>query len=57
VLGVNADRAGAFGTAWSRWVTLSDVLYTGSPEGTGVLAAQRGADPFDVTTVLRLGWH
>ena len=57
VLGVNADRAEAFARAWSRWVSLSDALYAGSPEGAGVLAAQRGADPFDVTTVLRLGWH
>lgn len=57
VLGANADRAGAFGTAWSRWVSQSDTLYAGSPEGAGVLAAMRGADPFDVTTVLRLGWH
>lgn len=57
VLGGNADRAEAFARAWSRWVSLSDALYAGSPEGGGVLAAQRGADPFDVTTVLRLGWH
>lgn len=57
VLGGNADRADAFARAWSRWVSLSDALYAGSPQGAGVLAAQRGADPFDATTVLRLGWH
>lgn len=57
VLGTNAERAAAFARAWSRWVSRSDALYAGSPEGAGVLAAQRGADPFDVTTVLRLGWH
>ena len=57
VLATNAERAQEFGEAWSRWVSRSDPVYAGSPEGTGVLAAVRGADPFDVTTVLRLGWH
>ena len=57
VLATNAERAQAFARAWSRWVSRSDAIYAGSPEGTGVLAAVRGADPFDVTTVLRLGWH
>ena len=57
VLGTNAERAQAFARSWSCWVSRSDALYAGSAEGTGVLAAVRGADPFDVTTVLRLGWH
>jgi hypothetical protein len=57
VLGINADRAAAFADAWSRWVSRADAIYAGSPAGAGILAAVRGADPFDVTTVLRLGWH
>jgi len=57
VLATNAERAKAFTYAWSVWISRCDAIYSGSPEGTGVLASVRGADPFDVTTVLRLGWH
>ena len=57
VLATNADRAAALAKGWQRWVSIAVPLYTGSPEGAGVLAAQRGSDPFDVTTVLRLGWQ
>jgi hypothetical protein len=32
-------------------------VYTGSPEGEGVLVTHRGSDPFDVTTVLRTTWR
>ncbi|WP_460870277.1 DEAD/DEAH box helicase family protein [Nocardioides pakistanensis] len=56
VLGVNASRAEAFRTAWTRWVAPGRLLFTGSPEGAGVLAAQQGADPFAATTVLRRHW-
>jgi hypothetical protein len=31
-------------------------LHDSSPEGAGVLAAQRGSDPFDVTAVIRRHW-
>jgi len=55
-LGVNAARATAYGAAWSHWVGGGPAVYTGSPEGAGVLAAQRGSDPFDVTTVMRRHW-
>ncbi|GAA4694721.1 DEAD/DEAH box helicase family protein [Nocardioides conyzicola] len=55
-LGVNAARAGAFAEAWDRWVGPTQLLYTGSPEGAGVLAAQQGSDPFDATTVVRRHW-
>ena len=55
-LGVNAARAGAFAAAWDRWVGPTELLYTGSPEGAGVLAAQQGSDPFDATTVIRRQW-
>lgn len=57
VLGSHGDLARAYGRAWSRWVSDAPPLYTGSAEGTGVLVAHRGADPYDVTTVLRLGWR
>ena len=29
----------------------------GSPEGTGILAAQRGDDPFALTTQIRTLWR
>jgi hypothetical protein len=56
VLGANAKRAAAFECGWARWVSNGKALYTGSPGGAGVLAAQRGLDPFAVTTVLRVAW-
>ncbi|MEZ5116031.1 MAG: DEAD/DEAH box helicase family protein [Candidatus Nanopelagicales bacterium] len=57
VLGVNKERAALFGAAWNRWVSPGEPLYTGSPEGAGVLAAQRGDDPFAVTTAVRTEWR
>jgi superfamily II DNA or RNA helicase len=56
VLGANAARAEAFADAWRRWVGDGDLLFTGSAEGAGVLAAQQGSDPFDATTVMRRHW-
>ena len=56
VLGVNGARAAAFATAWRRWVGDGDLLFTGSAEGAGVLAAQQGSDPFDATAVMRRHW-
>lgn len=56
VLGVNGARAEAFANAWRRWVGDGDLLFTGSAEGAGVLAAQQGSDPFDATTVMRRHW-
>ena len=55
-LGRRAADAKAFRVAWEHWVGGSGLLYTGSPEGAGVLAAQRGVDPFDVTAVIRRHW-
>jgi hypothetical protein len=49
-------HADAFATAWDHWIGGGAAVYTGSPEGAGVLAAQRGSDPFDVTTVVRREW-
>ena len=56
VLGVNGDRATAYARAWDRWVGGGEPVYTGTPEGAGVLAAQQGADPFSVTSVIRRHW-
>ncbi|HEY9409480.1 MAG TPA: hypothetical protein VIP77_07860, partial [Jiangellaceae bacterium] len=55
-LGRRAADAKSFLAAWEHWVGGSGLLYTGSPEGAGILAAQRGADPFDVTAVIRRHW-
>ncbi|SDL16645.1 Type III restriction enzyme, res subunit [Nocardioides sp. YR527] len=55
-LGRRAADAKAFHAAWEHWVGGSGLLYTGSPEGAGVLTAQRGTDPFDVTAVIRRHW-
>jgi hypothetical protein len=57
VLGGNAKLARAFATAWNARVSPGELLYTGSPEGTGILVAQRGDDPFDVTTQIRTLWR
>ncbi|GAB3929000.1 hypothetical protein GCM10011575_25740 [Microlunatus endophyticus] len=57
VLGTNAARARLFAQAWDHWIGGGDAIYTGSPEGAGVLAAQRGSDPFDVSTVIRREWR
>ena len=55
-LGANATRAAAYAKAWDRWIGGGDPVFTGSPEGTGVLAAQAGADLFDVSTTMRRTW-
>ncbi len=57
VLGANKRPATAFGQAWNARVSPGDLLYTGSPEGAGILAAQRGDDPFAVTTQIRTLWR
>ncbi|WP_244962997.1 DEAD/DEAH box helicase family protein [Nocardioides dongkuii] len=57
VLGANASRAAGYLAAWHRWVADGDLLYTSTPEGAGVLAAQQGYDPFDATTVVRRHWR
>lgn len=56
-LGRNKGLAQAFGAAWNVWVSPGTPVYTGSPAGAGVLAAQRAADPFDVTTQMRTLWR
>ena len=56
VLGVNAERAAAYAKAWDHWVGGGEPVYTGSPEGQGILAANQGTDPFDASTVMRRQW-
>jgi len=46
-----------FEAAWNARVSPGAMLYTASPEGAGVLAAQRGDDPFAVTTQIRTLWR
>lgn len=57
VFGVNAKRVAPYGVAWRRWVGGGDPVYTGSPEGAGILAAQQGANPLSITSVLRDHWE
>ncbi len=56
VLGANAERAAAYARAWDHWVGGGEPVYTGSPEGQGILAAQQGTDPFAASTVMRRQW-
>jgi hypothetical protein len=56
-LGTRKQPATAFERAWNQRVSPGTMLYTGSPEGAGVLAAQRGDDPFAVTTQIRTMWR
>lgn len=56
VLGARVQRAEAYARAWDHWVGGGAPVFTGSPEGQGVLAAQQGSDPFGVATVMRRQW-
>ena len=53
----NRKLALAFERAWNARVGPGSVVYAGSPEGTGILAAQRGDDPFALTTQIRTLWR
>jgi hypothetical protein len=53
----NKKLALAFERAWNTRVGPGSVVYAGSPEGTGILAAQRGDDPFALTTQIRTLWR
>jgi superfamily II DNA or RNA helicase len=57
VLSGNKKLALAFERAWNTRVGPGSVVYAGSPEGTGILAAQRGDDPFALTTQIRTLWR
>jgi hypothetical protein len=52
-LGTNKKLATVFQQAWNVHVCPGQALYAGSPEGAGALAAQRGDDPFALTTQIR----
>ncbi|MFI6902236.1 DEAD/DEAH box helicase family protein [Nonomuraea sp. NPDC050394] len=56
-LGERRKDAQAFAKAWNRWVSLGEPVYTRSPEGAGILAAQAGGSPLDVATALRVTWR
>jgi hypothetical protein len=53
----NKKLALAFERAWNARVGPGSVVYAGSAEGTGILAAQRGDDPFALTTQIRTLWR
>jgi superfamily II DNA or RNA helicase len=57
VLGTKRELAEHFARAWNARVSPGELLYSGSPEGAGILAAQRGDDPFAVTTQIRTLWR
>jgi hypothetical protein len=57
VLSGNKKLATAFERAWNARVGPGAAVYAGSPEGTGILAAQRGDDPFALTTQIRTLWR
>ncbi|EST37864.1 hypothetical protein N566_10635, partial [Streptomycetaceae bacterium MP113-05] len=56
VLGENRRRVDLYAWAWRRHVSAAAPVYTRSPEGAGVLAAQSGASPLDAATALRTVW-
>ncbi|MBO3747714.1 DEAD/DEAH box helicase family protein [Streptosporangiaceae bacterium NEAU-GS5] len=56
VLGGHRRHADLLAREWARWVSGGEPLYTRGPEGAGVLAAQRGGSPMDVTTAMRATW-
>lgn len=56
-LGVNKKTAALFARAWNAHVSPGELLFTGSPQGAGILTVQRGDDPFAVTTAIRTLWR
>jgi len=53
-LGDRRDHADAFGKAWAIWVGGDPhPVFAASPEGTGILAANRGSDPFGLASGAR----
>jgi superfamily II DNA or RNA helicase len=57
VLGTHKKSAAIFAQSWNARVSPGEMLYSGSPEGTGILAVSRGDDPFAVTTQIRTLWR
>jgi hypothetical protein len=56
-LSASKKLATHFERSWNARVSPGEVLFTGSPEGAGALAAQRGDDPFALTTQIRTLWR
>jgi superfamily II DNA or RNA helicase len=56
-LSANKKLASMFERSWNARVSPGQALFTGSPEGAGALAAQRGDDPFALTTQIRTLWR
>jgi hypothetical protein len=57
ILSTNKKLAETFARAWRKRVSPGGLIYTGAAEGTGILAAQQGDDPFAITTQLRTVWR
>jgi hypothetical protein len=57
VLAGKKQLAAGFERAWNAHVSPGRLIYSASPEGTGILAVQRGDDPFAVTTQIRTLWR
>jgi len=55
-LAANHERVEAFRQAWNRHVSAGTPLYYQDPQAQGILAVQRGEDPFKVTTQMRTVW-
>ncbi|MCB0918650.1 MAG: DEAD/DEAH box helicase family protein [Actinobacteria bacterium] len=56
-LGRNRDSADRFLRCWQEHVSPGRVVYTGNPEGAGLLTAARGLNPGDVTAAIRSEWN
>lgn len=56
-LAENRRLADVFAAAWNTYVSTGTPLYTRGPEGAGVLAAQAGGSPLEVTTAMRMTWQ
>ncbi|MGW8375153.1 DEAD/DEAH box helicase family protein [Streptomyces sp. ODS28] len=56
-LGENRRLADLYAAAWHTHVSAGAPLFTRSPEGAGVLAAQSGASPLEATTAMRVVWR
>ena len=54
---VNAAGARSFGTGWQRWIAVTDPVYTGSPDGAGLLASATGDAPVGLEVALRTRWQ
>jgi superfamily II DNA or RNA helicase len=56
-LAANRARVQAFRAAWHRHVSAGEPLYAQDPRAQAILAVQRGADPFAVTSQMRALWR